>query len=100
MFFLGDSSPIDDGSANPGNSNIFDGWAETADSVLVMNATHWATRRDPPPGDLTAPTVSLTSPNGGEDWKAGSTHALTWNASDAVGVTGVDLAWSSDGGAT
>ncbi len=100
MFFLGESSPIDDGSANPGNSNIFDGWAETADSVLVMNATHWATRRDPPPGDLTAPTVTLTSPNGGEDWKAGSTHALAWTASDAVGVTGVDLAWSSDAGAT
>jgi hypothetical protein len=46
VFFLGDSSPIDDGSATPGNSNIFDGWAETADSVLIMNATLWASRRE------------------------------------------------------
>ena len=37
VFFCGDSSPIDDGSAQAGNSNIFDGWAEVADSLLFMN---------------------------------------------------------------
>lgn len=100
VFFLGDSSPIDDGSANPGNSSIFDGWAEVADSVLIMNATLWASRRAAPAGDAVAPTVAVVSPNGGEDWKAGSTHAITWTASDNVGVTAIDLAWSSDGGAT
>lgn len=49
IFFLGDSSPIDDGSAQPGNSNIYDGWAEAGgrDSILVLNATLWATRRAP-----------------------------------------------------
>lgn len=49
IFFLGDSSPIDDGSAQPGNSSIFDGWGEAAgrDSILVLNATIWATRRAP-----------------------------------------------------
>jgi beta-lactamase superfamily II metal-dependent hydrolase len=51
-------------------------------------------------GDVTAPAVSVTSPNGGETWKAGSTQAITWTATDAVGVTSVDLAWSTDGGAT
>jgi len=51
-------------------------------------------------GDVTAPAVAVTSPDGGETWKAGSSHAITWNATDAVGVTSVDLAWSSDGGAT
>ncbi|MEQ1833800.1 MAG: Ig-like domain-containing protein, partial [Candidatus Eisenbacteria bacterium] len=100
VFFCGDSSPIDDGSAQPGNNNIFDGWAEVADSVLFLNATLWATRRAAPVGDLVAPTVTLTSPNGGEDWKAGSSHAITWTASDNVGVTAVDLAWSADGGTT
>ena len=100
VFFCGDSSPIDDGSANPGNSSIFDGWGEVADSLLFVNATLWATRRNPPAGDVTPPLVAITSPNGGEDWKAGSSHAITWTASDAVGVTSVDLAWSSDGGAT
>jgi hypothetical protein len=44
--------------------------------------------------------VTLTSPDGGEDWKAGSSHAITWSASDNVGVTAVDLAWSADGGTT
>ncbi len=100
VFFCGDSSPIDDGSAQPGNTNIFDGWAEVADSVLFVNATLWATRRAAPAGDLIAPSVTMTSPNGSEDWKAGSQHALTWTASDNVGVTAVDLALSFDGGTT
>jgi beta-lactamase superfamily II metal-dependent hydrolase len=51
-------------------------------------------------GDVTAPAVAMTSPNGGETWKAGSTQAITWSATDAVGVTSVDLAYSTDGGAT
>jgi len=50
VFFLGDSSPIDDGSAQPGNSSIYDGWGEAAgrDSLLAMNATFWVTRRPSP----------------------------------------------------
>jgi hypothetical protein len=53
IFFAGDSSPIDDGSAAPGNSSIFDGWGEAAgrDSLLFQNATAWVTRRPP---DVTA----------------------------------------------
>ncbi len=52
------------------------------------------------PGDVTAPVVAVTAPNGGETWKAGSTQAITWSATDAVGVTSVDLAYSTDGGAS
>lgn len=103
VFFCGDSSPIDDGSAQAGNTNIFDGWAEVADSLLFMNATLWAARRTTGGGgggDVTAPTVSISSPVGGEAWKAGSVHAITWTASDNVGVTAVDLAYSTDGGAS
>jgi len=50
IFFIGDSSPIDDGSAQPGNTSIFDGWAEAAggDSLLMLNATAWVARRDNP----------------------------------------------------
>lgn len=50
--------------------------------------------------DLALPTVLVTAPNGAETWKAGSSHAITWSASDNVGVTSVDLAYSTDGGAT
>jgi hypothetical protein len=50
--------------------------------------------------DTTAPVVTVTSPNGGESWAAGSVHNITWTATDDVGVTGVDLYYSTDGGAT
>ena len=98
---VGDSSPADDGSASPGNSSIYDGWGEAGatDSTLFMNATIWATRRSVT-GDVTPPTVAVTAPDGGVTWKAGSTHAITWTATDNVGVTAVDLACSTDGGAT
>jgi hypothetical protein len=97
----GDSSPADDGSATAGNNSIYDGWGEAGatDSTFFMNATIWATRRSVA-ADVTPPVVSVTSPNGGETWKAGSTQAITWSATDAVGVTSVDLAYSTDGGAT
>jgi beta-lactamase superfamily II metal-dependent hydrolase len=53
-----------------------------------------------PAGDTTPPAVTVSAPDGGEDWKAGSAHAITWTATDAVGVTSVDLAYSTDGGST
>jgi hypothetical protein len=50
--------------------------------------------------DTTPPVVALTSPDGGEDWKAGSSHAITWSATDNIGVATVDLAYSTNGGAS
>jgi len=50
--------------------------------------------------DHVAPAVTVTSPAGGESWPAGSAQTITWTATDAVGVTAVDLAYSTDGGAT
>jgi subtilisin family serine protease len=50
--------------------------------------------------DHVAPSVAVTAPNTGAAWKAGSTHAITWTATDNVGVTAVDLAYSTDGGAS
>jgi hypothetical protein len=98
VFFVGDSSPADDGSASPGNSSIFDGWAEAAgaDSVLFQNATMWVTRRNV---DTTPPTVAVNSPNGGESWIPGSFHLVTWTASDNVGVDSVNVDYSLHGSA-
>src|SRR5262249_41893468 len=50
--------------------------------------------------DTTPPTVTITSPVGGESWGAGTIHNITWTATDNVVVNTIDLAFSTDGGAT
>lgn len=50
--------------------------------------------------DTTPPVVNLTSPDGGEAWGAGTVQNITWTATDNVAVSTVDLALSTDGGAT
>ncbi|HKW14735.1 MAG TPA: LamG-like jellyroll fold domain-containing protein [Candidatus Krumholzibacteria bacterium] len=44
-----------------------------------------------------APTVSLTSPNGGESFAAGSNLPIRWTATDDVNVTSVDILLSRTG---
>lgn len=50
--------------------------------------------------DTIPPDVTLLSPNGGESFGAGTEQPLTWTASDASGVVGVDILMSDDNGAT
>jgi hypothetical protein len=50
--------------------------------------------------DIALPQATLTAPNGAEVWMVGSSQAITWTATDNVGVTAIDLAYSIDGGAT
>ena len=48
---------------------------------------------------VTAPTV--TAPTGGENWTAGTTHAVTWSvAGSTANVTYYKVALSTDGGVT
>ena len=50
-----------------------------------------------------APQVSVTSPNGGESWQAGSTHAITYTASDPdSGPSAITIAldYSTNGGSS
>jgi hypothetical protein len=51
-------------------------------------------------GDSTDPYVSVTVPNGGETWDIDSFFDITWYAGDNVGVTGVDILLSTDGGSS
>jgi hypothetical protein len=46
------------------------------------------------------PTVTVSSPNGGETWDIDSFFDITWTADDDVGVTSIDILLSTDGGAT
>ncbi len=59
----GDSSPADDGSAQPGNSNIYNGWtaAGITNNIVLMNMSIWAASA---PRSVTNPPtqVSLLSP--------------------------------------
>lgn len=50
--------------------------------------------------DTQAPTVKITSPNGGEKLKAGSSFTITWQSSDNVGIKSQNILLSTDGGAT
>jgi len=50
--------------------------------------------------DGTDPAVTVTSPNGGENWAIDSFFDITWTATDNVGVTSIDILLSTDGGAT
>lgn len=49
--------------------------------------------------DSVKPTIYVNSPNGGEVWTVGSTQQIRWTATDNVGVTGIDLAYSINAGA-
>ncbi len=70
------------------------------DTIRGNGFTETFTNDGTAPVDVTAPLVALGAPDGGETWKAGSSHAITWTATDAVGVTSVTLAYSTDGGAS
>ncbi len=50
--------------------------------------------------DMVAPSVAIALPNGGETLAAGVPATVTWTASDNVGVTSVDVAYSLDDGGT
>ena len=67
-----------DGAANSGN--------DVSDAVFTI-------------ADQTAPTVTVTAPNGGETWVEGETRTITWTAADNVAVTAIDLSYSVDNGA-
>jgi hypothetical protein len=40
---------------------------------------------------LIPPTITVTSPNGGESWAAGSTHNITWSQTGLTGSVTIDL---------
>lgn len=48
--------------------------------------------------DVTPPTVRVISPNGGEVWRIGAAYEIKWIASDNVGITKIDIFYSTDGG--
>ncbi len=89
-------------------------WDKVSNGQVVISATWAAAGVDTVRGtgfadiftnsgtaaDVTSPVVTVTNQNGGEVWLSGDTEPITWTAEDDVGVTAVDLAYSTDGGLT
>ncbi len=47
--------------------------------------------------DTEPPTVTVTSPDGGENWAVYSNQIITWSATDNIGVISLDIYYSIDG---
>jgi hypothetical protein len=98
----GDSSPIDDGTGQPGNT-LFNGWNDPAgtDAALALNATAWLAGAGttppppPPPGNCGSPGQKLGNP-GFETGAAAPWTATAGVISDSAGEpahTGTWKAW-------
>lgn len=84
------------------NTPTFPGLSK-ADTINVLNIPIAEIRDYLVPeggGDTTPPVVSVLVPAGGENWNAMTTNAVTWSATDASGISYVDIWHSDDGGAT
>ncbi|HEX7880423.1 MAG TPA: S8 family serine peptidase [Candidatus Eisenbacteria bacterium] len=64
----------------------------------VPNATWGAGKLRMIRADAVPPMVTLTAPNGGQVFIEGSMQNITWTATDNVGVTAIDLAYSTNNG--
>mgnify|MGYP003348468878 CR=1 FL=1 len=86
-------------TASPEAGFAFAGWS--GDTTAFVNPLPLAMRSNRTLlasfVDVAAPVVKVTSPNGGEVWAAGSLHAITWTASDNVGVDSVTVQVSTRG---
>ncbi|MEU5386298.1 putative Ig domain-containing protein [Kitasatospora cineracea] len=87
----GDSSPIDDGTGQSGNT-LYNGWDDPAgtDAALALNATAWLAQGS---GGGTTGSVSLTNP-GTRTATVGTATSLQLAATDTAGGT---LAYSATG---
>jgi hypothetical protein len=70
------------------SSGTAEGWY--LDDIVVTGIS------TPPP-----PTVTVTSPTGGENWTAGTTHSITWSGTgSSANMAYYKIALSTDGGVT
>jgi len=73
--------------------SAYEWYATTSDGSATRTGPAWGFTT----GEAVAPTVAVTSPNGGENLVVGASVNLAWTAGDNVGVTGVDLLLSRAG---
>ncbi|MFF1479146.1 hydrolase [Streptomyces sp. NPDC058301] len=94
--FWGDSSPIDDGTGQSGNT-LFDGWDDPAgtDAALALNGTEWLAGAAGSSGGSTCAAAQLLANPGFESgasaW-SGSSGVITTDSGEAA-RTGTYKAW-------
>jgi hypothetical protein len=49
---------------------------------------------------ISSPTLTITSPNGAEQWVIGTQHNITWTSVGSISANNLKLEYSSDGGST
>ena len=97
---LGSNGGVPSGSSSqlpwPGllENTTYEWYATVSDGQVTTTGPIWRFTTTP---DGTPPTVTLTSPNGGQSLSTGENADLTWTAADNVGVASVDLLLSRDG---
>jgi hypothetical protein len=96
--FSGITVDIDPTTQQPVNAF----WGANEYATATGPAANWGTALasfsvTPAAPDTQPPSVTVTTPNGGENWAAGTVHAITWTATDNVGVTSIDLSYSTTG---
>ena len=79
------------------------GYSIVRANVAVDTDTYadWTTapnNGNPQTRPVTTNTVTVSAPNGGESWAAGSTHDITWSTTGTVGSLNID--YSTDNGST
>ena len=95
IFFLGDSSPADDGTGHTGD-NLQDGWSENDDGTLILNATKWLAEASGSGGDL-PPSITDISQN--PDFPQTTDNVtISADVTDDNGLSSVKLYYSIDGG--
>ena len=66
-----------------------------AQDTIMKRCLEWIVDDWP---DTEQPSVTVTEPNGGEEFLGNDVVEITWSASDNVGVTGINILRSWDGG--
>ncbi len=97
------SSPVSiviSGIKNPSSAQTCDAYAietqDASDGKLNVGTSSGNTFVVAP--DTTAPSVSVTVPNGGEEWNAEGTYNITWSVTDNDSVAQCLLFYSIDNG--
>ncbi len=87
-------------TANFGNTPTFPGLTSSnVGNVSSVDSGEIQDHLTPSGGaDVTPPTVTVLSPNGGEIYNAGTMQTVMWTATDASGIASVNIFLSDDDG--